>query len=138
MTDVSSRVVLTIAIVVTGVGALDAYIGRKWDLVAVFVFLGLLLILLWLRQRAHRVPVDLRPDLARHLESQSQRSGEPFEDRSAHPLLPIEMVEKVVDLDFPPGNVAVSATGRVFFTAGNDLDRYVVWDYVSQRRDVIA
>lgn len=80
MTDVSSRLVLTIAIVVSGVGALDAYIGRKWDLVAVFLFLALLLTLLWLRQRAHRVPVDLRPDLARLLENQSQRSGEPFDD----------------------------------------------------------
>lgn len=80
MTDWSSRLVLTIAIVVTGVGALDAYVGRKWDLVAVFVFLGLLLMMLWLRQRAHRVPVDLRSDLARFLEHQSQRTGEPMED----------------------------------------------------------
>jgi uncharacterized protein with von Willebrand factor type A (vWA) domain len=28
--------------------------------------------------------------------------------------------------------------GRVFFTAGHDLDRYVVWDYVSRRRTVIS
>ena len=27
--------------------------------------------------------------------------------------------------------LAESTTGRVFFTAGRDLDRYVVWDYVS-------
>lgn len=80
MTDLSSRLVLSIAVVVSGVGALDAYIGRKWDLFAVFVLLGLLLIVLWLRQRAHRVPVDLRSDLARLLETQSQRTGEPFED----------------------------------------------------------
>lgn len=33
--------------------------------------------------------------------------------------------------------LAESTTGRVFFTAGNDLDRYVVWDYVNQRREVI-
>ncbi|MCH2128818.1 MAG: VWA domain-containing protein [Pirellulaceae bacterium] len=34
--------------------------------------------------------------------------------------------------------VAESTQGRVFFTAGNDLDRYVVWDYVNRRREVIA
>jgi len=28
--------------------------------------------------------------------------------------------------------------GRVFFTAGKDLDRFVVWDYVSRRRSVIG
>lgn len=28
--------------------------------------------------------------------------------------------------------------GRVFFTGGKDLDRFVVWDYVKQRRRIIA
>jgi uncharacterized protein with von Willebrand factor type A (vWA) domain len=28
--------------------------------------------------------------------------------------------------------------GRVFFTAGTDLDRYVVWDYLNRRRDIVA
>ena len=33
----------------------------------------------------------------------------------------------------------VEATkGRVFFTGGRDLDRFVVWDYVQQRRKIIA
>jgi uncharacterized protein with von Willebrand factor type A (vWA) domain len=31
-----------------------------------------------------------------------------------------------------------STRGRVFFTAGRDLDRYVVWDYVHRKREVIA
>jgi len=31
-----------------------------------------------------------------------------------------------------------STTGRVFFTAGKDLDRYVVWDYVQRRREIIS
>ena len=31
-----------------------------------------------------------------------------------------------------------STTGRVFFTAGKDLDRYVVWDYVKRRREIVA
>lgn len=34
--------------------------------------------------------------------------------------------------------VAESTKGRVFFTAGRDLDRYVVWDYVSRRRQIIS
>jgi uncharacterized protein with von Willebrand factor type A (vWA) domain len=34
--------------------------------------------------------------------------------------------------------LAESTTGRVFFTAGNDLDRYVVWDYVNHRRQIIG
>lgn len=28
--------------------------------------------------------------------------------------------------------------GRVFFTAGGDLDRYVVWDYVNHKREIIG
>ena len=34
--------------------------------------------------------------------------------------------------------LAESTTGRVFFTAGRDLDRYVVWDYVARRREVVG
>ncbi len=34
--------------------------------------------------------------------------------------------------------LAESTLGRVFFTAGRDLDRYVVWDYVSRRRSIVA
>jgi uncharacterized protein with von Willebrand factor type A (vWA) domain len=34
--------------------------------------------------------------------------------------------------------LAESTKGRVFFTAGRDLDRYVVWDYVSRRRQIIS
>jgi uncharacterized protein with von Willebrand factor type A (vWA) domain len=34
--------------------------------------------------------------------------------------------------------LAQSTTGRVFFTAGKDLDRYVVWDYVKRRREILA
>jgi uncharacterized protein with von Willebrand factor type A (vWA) domain len=34
--------------------------------------------------------------------------------------------------------LAESTAGRVFFTAGRDLDRYVIWDYVSRRREIVA
>ena len=31
-----------------------------------------------------------------------------------------------------------STAGRVFFTAGKNLDRYVIWDYVKRRREIVA
>ncbi|MEN0109211.1 MAG: hypothetical protein AAF805_00665 [Planctomycetota bacterium] len=34
--------------------------------------------------------------------------------------------------------LAESTRGRVFFTAGRDLDRYVVWDYVDRKREVLG
>jgi uncharacterized protein with von Willebrand factor type A (vWA) domain len=34
--------------------------------------------------------------------------------------------------------VAESTKGRVFFVAGRELDRYVVWDYIARRRQIIA
>jgi uncharacterized protein with von Willebrand factor type A (vWA) domain len=34
--------------------------------------------------------------------------------------------------------LAESTTGRVFFTSGSDLDRYVVWDYVNRKREILA
>jgi uncharacterized protein with von Willebrand factor type A (vWA) domain len=34
--------------------------------------------------------------------------------------------------------VAESTKGRVFFTAGRELDRYVVWDYIVRRRQIIG
>ena len=34
--------------------------------------------------------------------------------------------------------LAESTKGRVFFTGGGDLDRYVVWDYVNRRREIIS
>jgi uncharacterized protein with von Willebrand factor type A (vWA) domain len=34
--------------------------------------------------------------------------------------------------------LAESTGGRVFFTAGRDLDRCVVWDYVSRKREIVG
>jgi uncharacterized protein with von Willebrand factor type A (vWA) domain len=34
--------------------------------------------------------------------------------------------------------LAESTKGRVFFTAGRDLDRFVVWDYISRKREILA
>ena len=33
--------------------------------------------------------------------------------------------------------MAESTKGRVFFTAGRDLDRFVVWDYVNRRKSIV-
>ena len=42
--------------------------------------------------------------------------GAEFPDRSTEPALPAAALEVVATLDTPPGNIAVSATGRVFLT----------------------
>jgi uncharacterized protein with von Willebrand factor type A (vWA) domain len=34
--------------------------------------------------------------------------------------------------------LAESTSGRVVFTAGRDLDRFVVWDYLNRRREIVA
>ncbi|TWT56286.1 vWA domain-containing protein [Allorhodopirellula solitaria] len=34
--------------------------------------------------------------------------------------------------------MAQSTRGRVFFTSGQDLDRFVLWDYVQNRREIIT
>lgn len=34
--------------------------------------------------------------------------------------------------------LAESTGGRVVFTAGNDLDRFVVWDYLDKRRHIVG
>jgi uncharacterized protein with von Willebrand factor type A (vWA) domain len=34
--------------------------------------------------------------------------------------------------------LAESTRGRVFFTAGKELDRYVVWDYIKRRKQIIS
>ena len=42
--------------------------------------------------------------------------GKDFPDRSTPPKLPAGALERVAALDEPPGNLAVSAEGRIFFT----------------------
>lgn len=80
MQGISTRVVLSAALIVNAVGALDAFIGREWDLLVVFCLSLSLLLLVWIRSRGNRTPVTLRPDLTRWVEDQSQRTGEPFDD----------------------------------------------------------
>jgi sugar lactone lactonase YvrE len=46
--------------------------------------------------------------------------GRRLEDRTTSATLPGSALERVVDLDYPPGNIAVSRGGRVFFTLHPD------------------
>ncbi len=48
--------------------------------------------------------------------------GRRLEDRTGSPSLPPSALEVVADLDHPPGNIAVSAAGRVFFSLHPDGD----------------
>ena len=34
--------------------------------------------------------------------------------------------------------LAENTSGRVFFTAGRDLDRFVVWDYIDRKREILG
>lgn len=76
----SDRFVQSVGLIVATVGALDAFISREWDLLVVFLLIVAVDLLLWLRLRATRTPVSLRPDLARWVDHQAQRTGEPFDD----------------------------------------------------------
>lgn len=77
MIDLSDRVLLSVLLVVSGVGLLDAFISREWDLLAVFLLQSVLVLVVWARQLARRVPTTLRSDLAHWVEQESQRTGEP-------------------------------------------------------------
>jgi sugar lactone lactonase YvrE len=48
--------------------------------------------------------------------------GRRLEDRTAAPVLPASALEVVADLDYPPGNIAVTPAGRVFLTLHPDGD----------------
>ncbi len=75
-----SRALWLAAIVCGSVGILDAAISREWDLMAIFAVTTVLLVALWARQRVHRTPVTLRPDLAHWVAHRAAGSGEPFDD----------------------------------------------------------
>jgi len=42
--------------------------------------------------------------------------GEKFPDRTTTPTLPSSALETIANLDYPPGNLAVTQSGRIFFT----------------------
>lgn len=71
---------LSLALVATVVGAMDAFVGSEWDLLAVFMLSLTLQSMVWLRQRSTRLDVSVRADLVHWMEHESQRTGEPVED----------------------------------------------------------
>jgi len=77
MSSWSNRVILTVGLVVIGVGLLDSVISQEWDLLAVFILIGLIHLTLWMRESAPRRPYTLRPDLARWIDRRSALVGEP-------------------------------------------------------------
>ncbi len=80
MTELSTRLMLLLALVVVCVGVVAAAVGRQWDLLTVFAGVAALLVAMWVRQRIHRVSVTLRPDLAHWVEDRASTAGEPFDD----------------------------------------------------------
>jgi hypothetical protein len=73
---VTNRTVLVVTVAVAVIGAVDAAVGRNWDLLTVFVLLGLLQLVLLLRLSARRPAVPLRADLVRWLRDRAEAEGE--------------------------------------------------------------
>jgi hypothetical protein len=69
-----------ITLIVSLVGLADASIGRVWDLFVMFLVLVIVQMLVLLSASGNRVPISLRPDLARWAKQRSQRTGEPLND----------------------------------------------------------
>lgn len=76
---VDNRLVVSLALLVAGVGALDSAIGRVWDLFAVFAALVCLLALLGLRISGARQSVPIRRDLVLWLRRRAEAGSEPLE-----------------------------------------------------------
>ena len=49
----------------------------------------------------------------------------------------MELALKVIPT-YGVAKMVESTKGRVFFTAGRELDRYVVWDYIKRRKQIIS
>lgn len=75
----TNRAVLLVTLLVAAVGALDAAIGRVWDLFTVFVLVGLLQLVLLLRISGRRPTVPVRADLVRWLRDRAEAEGESAE-----------------------------------------------------------
>lgn len=78
--DFSNRLLIALALVVTSIGVIDAAVSQEWDLLAISAIATALLGTVWLRQRASRLDVTLRPDLVHWVDHRAQASGEPFDD----------------------------------------------------------
>ena len=68
------------SLLIAGVGVTDAALSRQWDLLVLFVVIGLVQLWTLVRTLDKRVTISLRPDLARWVTQRSQRTGEPATD----------------------------------------------------------
>lgn len=75
----TNRAVLVLTTAVAAVGVVDASVGRNWDLVAVFVLVGVLQLVLLVRLVGRRPSVPIRADLVRWLRDRSAVEGESAE-----------------------------------------------------------
>ncbi len=75
----TNRAVLSVTVVIAVVGAVDAGVGRNWDLAVVFLLIAVLQLLLLLRLAGRRPPVPLRADLVRWLRDRAAAEGEAAE-----------------------------------------------------------
>ena len=73
---VTNRTVLILSCLVAIVGAVDAAVGDKWDLVAVFAMAFLLQLVLLVRLSARRPSVPIRADLVRWLRDRAADEGD--------------------------------------------------------------
>lgn len=74
-----SAVLLVAALAVASVGAVDSARSDRWDTVAVFGLLVVLLLLLLTRVRGRRPAVPIRADLVQWLRERSAVTGESVE-----------------------------------------------------------
>lgn len=73
-----NKLILTLAVLVSVVGAVDATIGESYDLAVVFGLGAILQLGLLLRLQAHRPAVPLRADLVAWLRDRAAVEGEPM------------------------------------------------------------
>jgi hypothetical protein len=75
----ANKLILTMATIVSGVGALDAAVGRDMDLLMVFSLGVVLQLALLLRLSVNRPPIPLRADLVAWLRDRAAQEGETLE-----------------------------------------------------------
>ncbi|GMQ94403.1 MAG: hypothetical protein BMS9Abin12_1893 [Acidimicrobiia bacterium] len=74
----TTRLLVVSAIVITLVGAVDAAIGREWDLFVLFMAALVIAAALGFRLESRRPAIPIRRDLVAWLRDRSSISGEPL------------------------------------------------------------
>lgn len=69
-----------VTLLVASVGIIDAAAASAWDQLVLFLAIAVVQVWIVASAAGKRVPVSLRPDLARWAVSRSQRTGQPVTD----------------------------------------------------------